>query len=765
MPDQLTVGQSAALMPALIIVLKTSAVLLIAFALTALMQRASATSRHLVWVATLLALLAIPALAAWSPIRFAVLPSSWSGVLGSSVTASPSSQNATQGRDVSVADAAMTQSLSTDASERSGISSDQTPAEGAGAPVPLAGTAAVQSSFVPRVSLALAVLIVWGVVLAAILGWLVFGAMSVRRIVRDATLLDGAEWQSRMIDIADRFELATMPRLLRSATVTMPFACGVRTPTIVLPGEWEAWTSERRTAVLLHELAHIRRRDIVGHTVGRIVCAIHWFNPLAWMAAKRLRAESERACDDLALGCGTRASDYAEHLLDMVTSVRNHGTPSVAIAMATRSEFEGRMLAILDPSLMRAAPTRVQASTLAGGVMMFSIVAGSAVPRSPVADNQPPRTPVAVGEASPEAGAGAEVSRQTLAAEQLTQGRASLTADPDASMLPSRPSSSSPQPGDPQRLEVGVDTSRRDRGRGPTEFPSEFPRELPVERPESPESAQPVELPAAVPYSRPSLRAQMGMRAGSRFAGGRASGDSSARAAVLARILRTDSAANLRRTAAWGLNDFADADVAIDALVDAVRRDPNAEVREMAAWSLAYSSDTRRKVPALSAVIRGDADRAVRETAVWSLSEGADDSSPETIAALSSALGDGDPKVRELAAWGLGMASPRRAPGALVSALSDRSERVRRTVAWALFQIQDAETAGAIEAALQREMDEDVRWAMVRAIAVMGERAVEPLQRIIESGNAPLRALAIRSLAGRGADPWPQPRPRPRPFP
>jgi hypothetical protein len=54
---------------------------------------------------------------------------------------------------------------------------------------------------------------------------------------------------------------------------------------------------------------------------------------------------------------------------------------------------------------------------------------------------------------------------------------------------------------------------------------------------------------------------------------------------------------------------------------------------------------------------------------------------------------------------------------------------------------------------------------MVRAIAVMGDRAVAPLQRLIESGDANTRALAIRSLAGREQGPWPQPRPRPRPFP
>ncbi len=166
----------------------------------------------------------------------------------------------------------------------------------------------------------------------------------------------------------------------------MPFACGLLQPTIVLPAECDSWTLDRRRAVLLHELAHIRRRDLVGHTVGRFACALYWFHPLVWTAAKRLRSESERACDDLALTCGARASDYAEHLLDIVTGVRHHATPAVALAMARRKEFEGRMLAILDPELRRGAPSRKQTVGLVGGLAVLSLVVGAAVPVARAAD-------------------------------------------------------------------------------------------------------------------------------------------------------------------------------------------------------------------------------------------------------------------------------------------------------------------------------------------------------------------------------------------
>lgn len=686
MPTNFPAAEAGALLPVALIVLKATAVLLIALALTSLMQRASATSRHLVWMASLSALLAIPALAVWSPIRFAVLPTSWgvapvaAAVIGAQVDAAPADnvQRAVQ------APASPTRS--------------QSSAEAVSA-APGNNDGAAPMSTITIVTLG------WAAIAAALLSWLAYGALSVRRITSKAIPLDGTEWQGTMIDIADRIELAAIPRLLRSPDVTMPFACGLRTPTIVLPADSVSWTSERRAAVLLHELAHIRRRDIVGHTVSRVVCALYWFHPLAWTAARRLRAESERACDDLALSCGTRASDYAEHLLEIVTSVRNHATPSVAMAMATRSEFEGRMLAILDPSLMRTAPTRVQASTLAGGVMMFAIVAGSAVPKVAVAAD--PNAPIA--------------------------NRAEMNT-------PQTPESS-------QRIVAGGDTALAMR--------SELRTERRVADPVPSASPAAVSVVAAAPQAVTAVDAP----------NARSLVDSSARATVLARILRTDSSASLRRTAAWGLNDFTDNDTALDALLSAVRRDPSATVREMAAWSLSDAADRGSVAGVLADVVQSERDRIVRETAVWSLADGANGRSVEAIAALSSALRDQDANIREMAAWGIGNAGPRRAPVALVTALADPNARVRATVAWALFQIEDGESASAIESALQKEMDADAKWALVRAISVMGERAVAPLQRLIESSNAPLRALAIRSLAGQGADPWPQPRPRPRPFP
>jgi len=82
-------------------------------------------------------------------------------------------------------------------------------------------------------------------------------------------------------------------------------------------------------------------------------------------------------------------------------------------------------------------------------------------------------------------------------------------------------------------------------------------------------------------------------------------------------VLATDTSATLRRVAAWGLGEYADMPLAVEALGKALRHDSNAGVREMSAWALAQG-DGRSDVDALNAALR-DASADVRATAAWAL--------------------------------------------------------------------------------------------------------------------------------------------------
>jgi carboxypeptidase family protein/BlaR1 peptidase M56 len=90
-----------------------------------------------------------------------------------------------------------------------------------------------------------------------------------------------------------------------------------------------------------------------------------WFDPLVWLAASQSRKERERACDDAVLNQGTKSSDYAEHLLGIVKSVRIQGAP-VAMAISIHSrDLQERLKAVLKPHVNRRAATPKLAAAIA----------------------------------------------------------------------------------------------------------------------------------------------------------------------------------------------------------------------------------------------------------------------------------------------------------------------------------------------------------------------------------------------------------------
>ena len=200
---------------------------------------------------------------------------------------------------------------------------------------------------------------------------LVVGLIRVEGVRRRAAALDVAEWRDDMDTCAAQLGLSYDVDLLTSDEVQVPMTCGWRRPAVLVPTVALHWSDERRRVVLLHELAHVRRGDFAAHVGASLAAALHWLDPLAWIAIKRMRREREGACDDLVLASGAGAPDYAEHLLDIARTLTNRPAPAVALAMARRSELEGRLLAILDNARARGT---ARPRVLAGAVLALSLV-------------------------------------------------------------------------------------------------------------------------------------------------------------------------------------------------------------------------------------------------------------------------------------------------------------------------------------------------------------------------------------------------------
>jgi beta-lactamase regulating signal transducer with metallopeptidase domain len=154
-------------------------------------------------------------------------------------------------------------------------------------------------------------------------------------------------------------EVTPQAELLETTAPTMPMTCGSFRPAILLPSEAKNWNPERLRMVVLHEMAHVQRRDVATHLLARVALCLYWWNPLAWFAFRELVKERERAADDLVLNAGECGSNYASQLLEIARSMQS--SPALtwsAVTMASRSQLEGRLLAILDSTRNRDSPRR-----------------------------------------------------------------------------------------------------------------------------------------------------------------------------------------------------------------------------------------------------------------------------------------------------------------------------------------------------------------------------------------------------------------------
>jgi len=315
---------------ALGLVAKVTLLLLLAWTLTALLRRKSAAARHFVWALALTSTVVLTLITPFAP----VLP-------------------------LHVVSRAETPNVVTNART---IRAEAPPAVGR---VTVNDDAGAQPISAAMPSFQNIVFGAWLLGAAAVFAWLLLGHVGLRRLTRASVPVRDNEWLTQLVAARAAMGVSRDVYLCRSTVVGAPITWGFRRPVVVLPIEAFDWSEERRRVVLQHELAHIARNDYVLQLIGGAALALYWFHPAMWLAARRLRRESERACDDAVLSRGTMPADYASHLLSVARGARAlRLARPLAIGMARRSELEGRLLAALDESVPRAP--------LSSGIRMLS---------------------------------------------------------------------------------------------------------------------------------------------------------------------------------------------------------------------------------------------------------------------------------------------------------------------------------------------------------------------------------------------------------
>lgn len=189
---------------------------------------------------------------------------------------------------------------------------------------------------------------------------------------READPAEGADWEKLLARLSRDMGLSRPVELRIARRFVMPMTWGTLAPKILLPAEAHGWPAERRRFVLLHELAHVARRDSLARSAASLACAFYWPHPGAWLAARRLRLEQEHAADDRLLLLGEPPRGYALDLLELARRIGGKSRPEHAAAMAGAGQLERRVLAITTAA-RRDPPGHalVSAAAVAGTLVML----------------------------------------------------------------------------------------------------------------------------------------------------------------------------------------------------------------------------------------------------------------------------------------------------------------------------------------------------------------------------------------------------------
>jgi len=187
------------------------------------------------------------------------------------------------------------------------------PAPTAEVSAPLAPVAPARSTRAADFSLVLPWLLwSWVAGMAGMLGWLVLRAWRVRQLLRHTSPVS-AELQMAFAAAVVQLKLTRQPALCFSTDAGTPMVVGFVRPTILLPVDICAHCAPGEiTAILLHELAHIKRRDIACMWLQQFVRAVYFFHPAVWVLSRQLDRLREMACDETVLTrAGIAPRDYA----------------------------------------------------------------------------------------------------------------------------------------------------------------------------------------------------------------------------------------------------------------------------------------------------------------------------------------------------------------------------------------------------------------------------------------------------------------------
>ena len=354
------------------ILLGTTVLWLATLLACACLRKHSAALRHALWASAMTGTLLIPFLSPFLPQLPLVLRDLPKPQTSSDTTQQPAISFHANATPLQTPDTP-SQAVATNAAENTAIVQSQTNAKAS-----------------PFGKWLFAGLCLWAIVAAVKLLGMISAMVAVKQLLRDA--ISEQTHQALPANIARKMRIRRPVRVMANPNVAVPYTVGLRRPVIFVPLESRAWSPDEQEAVLTHEAAHIARYDVFWQYLACFVCAIYWFHPLAWWAARRMQIERELACDDAVLHHGGKADHYADVLLELARAAklkhRAKPLPVCAVSMARHSTVKQRILSILNPALNRRPLGRAKLIALIVLAAVVIFVAAMLVPFGELSEKQ-----------------------------------------------------------------------------------------------------------------------------------------------------------------------------------------------------------------------------------------------------------------------------------------------------------------------------------------------------------------------------------------
>jgi beta-lactamase regulating signal transducer with metallopeptidase domain len=263
---------------------------------------------------------------------------------------------------------------------------------------------------------------------------LLAAAFAVTRLTRSTTPVDAA-LSVRVRDLARRLGVTRAIRVFESAAVKVPTVVGSLRPVILLPvSAITGLPAAHLDAVLVHELAHVRRHDYLVNLLQVAIETLLFYHPAVWWCSRQIRIEREHCCDDVVIDSGGDRVAYARALA--MLEERRGAQPELALA-ATGGRLLDRIRRVLmvAPTVERRSPAWVVVMVLA--VVFLAAISGPALWRG---------SPVLVSAAALESGSTpAEEPAEVAGQDAPAPPAAPVAVRPRAPAPPALPAPVAPQ--------------------------------------------------------------------------------------------------------------------------------------------------------------------------------------------------------------------------------------------------------------------------------------------------------------------------------